>query len=185
MRSVGSARPCAVQCCPCRGRGDTNSVDQLLAPLEHALTAPRPPAYTMALLVARLKLAAPLNMGTSAMRCNTGTSELGHACAPGAAWHLHRSQCIPGRPAQRGQCSPHAQGADVANTTSCPAGTELSWESPLTLDSIVKYPSPILRRQNQRVGTFGPQLQKLADEMFDVMYKRAPYELCLCCSCSI
>lgn len=54
------------------------------------------------------------------------------------------------------------------------AGTELEWPSPLTIKSIVKYPSPVLRAANQRVAVFGEPLQKLADEMFNVMYQCGP-----------
>jgi hypothetical protein len=54
------------------------------------------------------------------------------------------------------------------------AGRELQWASPLTLDSIVKYPDPKLLAPNAKVGVFGEPLKKLAAEMFDVMYKCAP-----------
>ncbi|XP_020597868.1 peptide deformylase 1B, chloroplastic-like isoform X1 [Phalaenopsis equestris] len=36
---------------------------------------------------------------------------------------------------------------------------------------IVEYPDPRLRAKNKRIGTFDESLKKLADEMFDVMYK--------------
>jgi hypothetical protein len=60
-------------------------------------------------------------------------------------------------------------------------GTQLQWESPLTLKSIVKYPSPILRAPNAQVGVFGEPLKKLAAEMLDVMYLcGAPSAACAC-----
>eukprot|EP00193_Tetraselmis_chui_P022968 CAMPEP_0177777364 /NCGR_PEP_ID=MMETSP0491_2-20121128/15315_1 /TAXON_ID=63592 /ORGANISM="Tetraselmis chuii, Strain PLY429" /LENGTH=284 /DNA_ID=CAMNT_0019296433 /DNA_START=136 /DNA_END=990 /DNA_ORIENTATION=- len=52
-----------------------------------------------------------------------------------------------------------------------PDVTKLEWKSPLTLDSIVKYPSPVLRAPNGRVATFGDDLKQLAAEMFEVMYQ--------------
>ncbi|KAK2661743.1 hypothetical protein Ddye_000317 [Dipteronia dyeriana] len=45
---------------------------------------------------------------------------------------------------------------------------DLHFESPL---SIMEYPDPILRARNKRIDTFGDNLKKLVDEMFDVMYK--------------
>ncbi|WOK98519.1 peptide deformylase 1B, chloroplastic [Canna indica] len=45
---------------------------------------------------------------------------------------------------------------------------DLSFESPL---KIVEYPDPILRARNKRINTFDDNLKKLADEMFDIMYK--------------
>jgi hypothetical protein len=51
------------------------------------------------------------------------------------------------------------------------AEAELTWESPLSLKSIIKYPHPKLRAPNGRVKDFGEPLQKLANEMFEVMYQ--------------
>ncbi|KAI3793937.1 hypothetical protein L1987_36560 [Smallanthus sonchifolius] len=45
---------------------------------------------------------------------------------------------------------------------------DMHFESPL---KIVLYPDPILRAKNKRVATFDENLNKLVDEMFDVMYK--------------
>ncbi|XP_050224380.1 peptide deformylase 1B, chloroplastic [Mercurialis annua] len=45
---------------------------------------------------------------------------------------------------------------------------DLYFESPL---KIVEYPDPKLRRKNKRIITFDDNLKKLADEMFDIMYK--------------
>ncbi|XP_020597869.1 peptide deformylase 1B, chloroplastic-like isoform X2 [Phalaenopsis equestris] len=42
---------------------------------------------------------------------------------------------------------------------------------------IVEYPDPRLRAKNKRIGTFDESLKKLADEMFDVMYKGFETEL--------
>ncbi|RAL39463.1 unnamed protein product [Cuscuta campestris] len=36
---------------------------------------------------------------------------------------------------------------------------------------IVEYPDPVLRAKNKMIGTFDENLKKLADEMFDVMYR--------------
>lgn len=36
---------------------------------------------------------------------------------------------------------------------------------------IVLYPDPRLRAQNARIGVFDESLRRLAEEMFDVMYK--------------
>jgi hypothetical protein len=49
----------------------------------------------------------------------------------------------------------------------------LEWDNPLTLNSILKYPHPKLRAKNASVSVFGEPLQKLADEMFEVMYQCA------------
>jgi len=54
---------------------------------------------------------------------------------------------------------------------SAPDVTKLVWDSPLTIDSIVKYPDPRLRAPNGRIATFDEDLKKLASEMFDVMYE--------------
>lgn len=74
----------------------------------------------------------------------------------------HRATLAPG--------TPHTwrRGA-VART----AGTKLEWKSPLTMDDMVRYPDPRLRRPNDTIATFGEDLKRLADEMFDVMYKCA------------
>ena len=53
------------------------------------------------------------------------------------------------------------------------AGSKLEWKSPLTVDDIRKYPDPVLRAPNAKVGVFGEPLKALAAEMFDVMYKCA------------
>ncbi len=47
------------------------------------------------------------------------------------------------------------------------------WSSPL---EVLQYPHPKLRALNARLSSaaFGPDLQRLAAEMFDVMYRRAP-----------
>lgn len=45
---------------------------------------------------------------------------------------------------------------------------DLYFESPL---KIVEYPDPRLRAKNKRINAFDESLKKLADEMFDVMYK--------------
>ncbi|KAH7685967.1 Peptide deformylase protein [Dioscorea alata] len=45
---------------------------------------------------------------------------------------------------------------------------DLRFEPPL---KIVEYPHPILRARNKGINTFDENLKKLADEMFDVMYK--------------
>ncbi|XP_042969859.1 peptide deformylase 1B, chloroplastic isoform X2 [Carya illinoinensis] len=44
----------------------------------------------------------------------------------------------------------------------------LRFEAPL---KIVEYPDPVLRAKNKRIDSFDDNLKKLADEMFDVMYK--------------
>ena len=41
----------------------------------------------------------------------------------------------------------------------------------MSLKSIIKYPHPKLRAPNGRVKDFGEPLQKLTDEMFEVMYQ--------------
>ncbi|CAN0904266.1 Peptide deformylase 1B, chloroplastic/mitochondrial [Linum grandiflorum] len=46
--------------------------------------------------------------------------------------------------------------------------SDLQFEAPL---KIVEYPDPILRRKNKRIGSFDENLNKLVDEMFDIMYK--------------
>jgi len=43
----------------------------------------------------------------------------------------------------------------------------LTWEGPL---EIIKYPDPRLRAKNAPITDFGENLQKLAEEMFQVMY---------------
>ena len=48
------------------------------------------------------------------------------------------------------------------------AETHLEWTSPLT---VLQYPHPKLRQPNAPVGVFGPELQRLADAMFEVMYR--------------
>lgn len=48
------------------------------------------------------------------------------------------------------------------------AVADLQFEVPL---KIVEYPDPKLRVKNKKIGTFDDNLKKLADEMFDVMYK--------------
>ena len=45
--------------------------------------------------------------------------------------------------------------------------TKIEWQSPL---SIVQYPDPRLRAVNGRVGVFDENLERLAKEMFEVMY---------------
>lgn len=45
---------------------------------------------------------------------------------------------------------------------------DLLFESPL---KIVEYPDPVLRAKNKRINTFDDTLKKIADEMFDIMYK--------------
>lgn len=45
---------------------------------------------------------------------------------------------------------------------------DLQFEGPL---KIVLYPDPVLRAKNKKVNTFDESLKKLADEMFDVMYR--------------
>lgn len=59
------------------------------------------------------------------------------------------------------------------------AASELVWESPLSLKSILQYPHPKLRAKNGSVKDFGAPLQKLADEMFDVMYQLRSFLLLL------
>lgn len=46
----------------------------------------------------------------------------------------------------------------------------LQWSSPL---QVLQYPHPQLRAVNARLSpaAFGPELRKLADEMFDIMYR--------------
>ncbi|CAM8971151.1 unnamed protein product [Rhodiola kirilowii] len=46
--------------------------------------------------------------------------------------------------------------------------SDMQFESPLR---IVEYPDPRLRARNKRIETFDENLKKLAEEMFDVMYK--------------
>ncbi|KAG0474177.1 hypothetical protein HPP92_016034 [Vanilla planifolia] len=46
--------------------------------------------------------------------------------------------------------------------------SDLKFVPPL---KIVEYPDPRLRARNKRINTFDENLKKLADEMFDVMYK--------------
>ena len=53
------------------------------------------------------------------------------------------------------------------------AGNKLEWKSPLTMDDMVRYPDPRLRRPNDTIATFGDDLKRLANEMFDVMYQCA------------
>jgi len=36
---------------------------------------------------------------------------------------------------------------------------------------VLQYPHPQLRAPNARVGVFGAELQRLANDMFDVMYR--------------
>ncbi|PKA57622.1 Peptide deformylase 1B, chloroplastic [Apostasia shenzhenica] len=48
------------------------------------------------------------------------------------------------------------------------AADDLCFEAPL---KIVEYPDPRLRAKNKRINTFDENLIKLAEEMFDVMYK--------------
>jgi len=60
---------------------------------------------------------------------------------------------------------------EEAKQDSVPEVTKLEWDSPLTLDSIIKYPDPRLRAENARITAFGDDLKKLAAEMFDIMYK--------------
>ncbi|XP_059644059.1 peptide deformylase 1B, chloroplastic/mitochondrial [Cornus florida] len=45
---------------------------------------------------------------------------------------------------------------------------DLYFEAPL---KIVEYPDPRLRGKNKKIDTFDDNLKKLADEMFDIMYK--------------
>lgn len=45
---------------------------------------------------------------------------------------------------------------------------DLRFEPPLR---VVRYPDPVLRVRNKRINTFDDNLRRLADEMFDVMYK--------------
>lgn len=61
------------------------------------------------------------------------------------------------------------------------AEAELAWESPLSVQSILKYPHPKLRVPNGRVKDFGEPLQKLADEMFEVMYQLCSNQLRVNC----
>lgn len=49
-----------------------------------------------------------------------------------------------------------------------PPVRQLEWSAPLT---VLQYPHPKLRAPNAPVGVFGPELQRLADAMFDVMYR--------------
>ena len=47
---------------------------------------------------------------------------------------------------------------------------ELRWDGPL---EVLQYPHPKLRAQNARLNDFGPNLQRLAAEMFEIMYRWA------------
>uniref|UniRef100_A0A0D9V3C3 Peptide deformylase n=1 Tax=Leersia perrieri TaxID=77586 RepID=A0A0D9V3C3_9ORYZ len=58
--------------------------------------------------------------------------------------------------------APPAEDEDFATAA------DLLFEPPL---KVVKYPDPILRAHNKRINTFDDSLRRLADEMFDVMYK--------------
>eukprot|EP00951_Prasinocladus_malaysianus_P007248 scaffold52096_cov30-Prasinocladus_malaysianus.AAC.1 len=66
--------------------------------------------------------------------------------------------------------APDGENAPVS-AFACTGLTKLEWDSPLTLDSIVKYPDPVLRAPNGRVATFDDDLKKLAAEMLEVMYQ--------------
>lgn len=56
----------------------------------------------------------------------------------------------------------------VKSEPELPPETHLEWTSPLT---VLQYPHPKLRQRNAPVGVFGPELQRLADAMFEVMYR--------------
>lgn len=59
------------------------------------------------------------------------------------------------------------------------AVTSVEWDSPLSINSILKYPHPKLRAQNASISVFGEELQKLANEMFEVMYQYVPPHSCM------
>lgn len=56
----------------------------------------------------------------------------------------------------------------MAKEVAFASSEDLQFEGPL---EIVLYPNPILRAKNKRINTFDERLKKLADEMFDVMYR--------------
>ncbi|XP_051117180.1 peptide deformylase 1B, chloroplastic [Andrographis paniculata] len=58
--------------------------------------------------------------------------------------------------------------SSVARGEAVASPADLRFESPL---KIVLYPDPVLRAKNKKVNTFDESLKKLADEMFDVMYR--------------
>jgi hypothetical protein len=70
-------------------------------------------------------------------------------------------------------CMPYAWPFLSHVATCMCAVTELKWDGPLSLKSVLRYPDPRLRAPNARIACFGDQLQKLADEMFNIMYKCA------------
>ncbi|KAL3640115.1 Peptide deformylase 1B, chloroplastic [Castilleja foliolosa] len=58
--------------------------------------------------------------------------------------------------------------SSMAKEEAVASPADLLFEGPLEM---VEYPDPILRAKNKRVNTFDESLKKLADEMFDVMYR--------------
>ncbi|GFP99733.1 peptide deformylase 1b chloroplastic [Phtheirospermum japonicum] len=58
--------------------------------------------------------------------------------------------------------------SSMAKEEAVASPADLLFEGPL---KIVEYPDPILRSKNKRVNTFDESLKRLADEMFDVMYR--------------
>ncbi|KAI3908628.1 hypothetical protein MKW92_042381 [Papaver armeniacum] len=64
--------------------------------------------------------------------------------------------------------SAHAKRRFTSKEVEVASPSDLLFESPL---KIVEYPDPILRAANKKIDTFDDNLKKLADEMFDIMYK--------------
>jgi len=62
------------------------------------------------------------------------------------------------------------EGDRAREEDSLPVVDSLQWSSPL---QVLQYPHPQLRAVNARLSpaAFGPELRKLADEMFDIMYR--------------
>ncbi|KAI3438535.1 hypothetical protein D9Q98_000963 [Chlorella vulgaris] len=57
---------------------------------------------------------------------------------------------------------------DVDDESTAPIVTKLEWQAPL---GVLPYPDPRLRAPNSRIGCFDDDLRRLAEEMFEVMYK--------------
>mmetsp|Transcript_34717 Transcript_34717/g.86891 ORF Transcript_34717/g.86891 Transcript_34717/m.86891 type:complete len:278 (-) Transcript_34717:110-943(-) len=83
----------------------------------------------------------------------------------------HRGALQVARGRRSSRLSSELEEMDAEVKQFAPDVTKLEWKSPLTLDSIEKYPSPVLRAPNGRIATFGEDLKKLAAEMLEVMYQ--------------
>ncbi|KAL3723113.1 hypothetical protein ACJRO7_035314 [Eucalyptus globulus] len=94
---------------------------------------------------------------------------------PSAAGRPRRfSSALPSAPSAARRASPspplcaQAKRGFSSKDDDFASADDLQFEAPL---KIVEYPDPGLRAKNKRIGTFDDNLKKLADEMFDVMYK--------------